>query len=142
MITSPFQEAVMHRCSVSVFYKQQPERPTVDQLLFPERLQSGDRFTRVFKGEIDFSNISDDNVLDQVFATFNGHDQALPPNTSITRSICVGDIIVSDEESAAFLVTATGFQRLPFIPRDENFEITQILRRQLPTPTSTDPYAL
>ena len=78
----------MDRFSVSVFYKQQPDRPTIDQLLYPERVQSGDRYTRVFKAEIEFSNASDDNILDELFATFNGHGQALPANTRIPRSIC------------------------------------------------------
>jgi hypothetical protein len=141
-VTSPFQESVMQPYLVSVFYKQQSKRPTIDELLFPERLQSGVRFTRVFKGQIDFSNVSDENVLDKVFATFNGHGPALPPNTSIPRSMCVGDIIVTGEETGASLVTATGFKRLPFTPRDENFEITQILSCQLATTTSTNLYSL
>lgn len=132
----------MDRFSVSVFYKQQPDRPTIDQLLYPERLQSGDRYTRVFKAEIEFSNASDDNILDELFATFNGHGQALPANTRIPRSICVGDIIVIRGETHAFLVTATGFQRLPFAPRDESFAITQTLSRQLATTTWRKLYAL
>ena len=116
---------------VSVFYKQQPERPTIDQLISPERLQQGDRFTRVFEGEIEVSDISDDKVLDELFATFNGHGKALPTGTCISRTVCVGDILVTRKETVAFLVMPTGFERLPFVPDDERFEITQAHSRQL-----------
>ena len=121
----------MDRYRISVFYKQLPERATITQLLNPATLQSGDRYTRVFKGEMEFSNCSENNVLDQLFATFNGQGKPLPPNTRIPRSICVGDIVVTEEETRAFLVTASGFDKLPFAPRDENFEISQTLSRQL-----------
>ena len=82
----------MDRYRISVFYKQLPERATITQLLNPAILQSGDHYTRVFKGEMEFSNCSENNVLDELFATFNGHGKPLPPNTRIPRSICVGDI--------------------------------------------------
>ena len=116
---------------VSVFYKQQPDRPTIDQLIFPERLQPGDRFTRVFEGEIEFSDSSDHYVLDELFAIFNGHGKALPTGTCIPRTVCVGDILVTGKETLAFLVMPTGFERLPFVPDDESFEITQAHSRQL-----------
>lgn len=103
----------MHRYLISVFYKQQPERPTIDQLLHPENLQSGDRFTRVFQREMEFSYSPENDVLDELFATFNGHGQALPANISIPRSMSVGDIITA-EKAFTFLVTPTGFESLPF----------------------------
>jgi hypothetical protein len=127
----------MDRYRISVFYKQRPERTTITQLLNPAILQSGDRYNRVFKGEIEFSNCSENNVLDELFATFNGHGKPLAPNTCIPRSISVGDIVVvTEEETGAFLVTANGFDKLPFAPREENFEITQALSRQLAATTS------
>jgi hypothetical protein len=116
---------------VSVLYKQQPERPTIDQLISPERLQPGDRFTLVFEGEIEFSDNSDDNVLDELFATFNSHGKPLPTGTCISRSLCVGDILVTCKEKVAFLVMPTGFERLPFVPDHDNFEITQTHSREL-----------
>lgn len=120
----------MHRYLVTVFYKQQPEHPTIDQLLRPENLQSGDRFIRVFKGNIEFLNGSDDNILDQLFATFNGHGQALPLNISIPRSMSVGDIIMR-ENAFAFLVTATGFERLPLTPDTESSNWAAFVIRQV-----------
>ena len=120
-----------HRHLVRVFYKQQPERATIDQLLRPEHLRPGDRFTRVFQREMEFSHSSNDDVLDELFATFNGHGKALPPNTLLPRSICVGDIIVIDEENGAFLITPTGFDKLPFVPSGENFDIPKTLSSQL-----------
>lgn len=121
----------MHHRLVSIFYKQHPECRTIDQLLHPEHVQSGDRFTRVFQREMEFSHSSDDDLLDELFATFNGHGKALPPNTLLPRSICVGDIIVIDEQNGAFVITGTGFENLPFIPSGENFEVPQTLSRQL-----------
>jgi len=125
----------MHRYLISVFYKQQPKRPTIDQLLHPENLQSGDSFTRVFQREMEFSYSTEDDVLDELFATFNGNGKALPPNTFLPRSICVGDIIVAGEENRAFVITASGFEKLPFVPSGENFEIPQTLSRQLAATT-------
>jgi hypothetical protein len=127
---------------VSVFYKQQPQHPTIDQLIFPERLQPGDRFTRVFEGEIEFSDISNDNVLDELFATFNGHGKALPTGTCISRTVCVGDILVTRKQTVAFLVMPTGFERLPFVPNDESFEVTQTHSRQLGTIIWRNLYAI
>lgn len=118
-----------HKHLVRVFYKQLPDRPTDDQLLFPERLQPGDRFNRVFQREMEFSYSSNHDVLDELFATFNGHGKALPPETHIPRSICVGDIIVIDDD--AFVIAPTGFEQLPFVPSGENFEIPQTVYRQL-----------
>src|SRR5262249_22807072 len=115
----------------SVFYKKQPERPTIDQLIFPERLQAGDRFTRVFQREMEFSHSSHHHVIEELFATFNGHGKALPPNTLLPRSICVGDIIVIDELNGAFVITGTGFDNLTFVPSGDNFEVPQTLSRQL-----------
>lgn len=132
----------MHRYLISVFYKQQPERPTIDQLLHPENLQSGDRFNRVFQREMEFSYSSTDHLLDELFATFNGHGKALPPNTLLPRSICIGDIVLLGKETCSFLVTPTGFERLAFAPRDENFEITHTLSSLLPTTTRRNLYAL
>lgn len=107
----------MDRYRISVLYKQRPERTTITQLLNPAILQSGDHYTRVFKGEIEFSNCSENNVLDELFATFNGHGKPLAPNTCIPRSISVGDIVVvTEEETGAFLLTANGFDKLPFVP--------------------------
>lgn len=120
----------MHRQLVSVFYKQQTERPTIDLLLHPEHLRPGDRFTRVFQGEMEFSSSSNDDVLDELFATFNGHGKALPP-TLLPRSICVGDIVVINEENAAFVITPNRFDKLPFVPSGENFEIPKTISRQL-----------
>ncbi len=122
----------MYRHRINIFYKQQPEQPTAAQLLNPTTLQAGDRYTRVFRGEIEFSNGADENVLQELFATFNGHGQTLPSDTPIPRSMSVGDIITG-EEALAFLVTETGFERLPFAPRGEEFELTEpLLARQLP----------
>ena len=120
-----------HRYLVRVFYKQQPERPTIDQLIFPERLQPGERFTRVFQREMEFSHSSHDDVLEELFAIFNGHGNPLPPNTLLPRSICVGDIIVIDDQNGTFVITGTGFEILPFVPSGENFEVPQTVRRQL-----------
>jgi hypothetical protein len=80
---------------------------------------------------MELSNSSTDELLDQLFATFNGHGKPLPPNTVLPRSICVGDIIVINEEHDAFVITATGFEHLPFVPSGENFEVPQTLSRQL-----------
>ena len=121
----------MHHRLVSIFYKQHPECRTIDQLLHPEHIQPGDRFGRVFQREMEFSSSSDDAVLDELFATFNGHGKALPPNTVLPRSICVGDIIVIHEVTGAFVIAPTGFDKLPFVPFGENFEIPQTLSRQL-----------
>lgn len=122
----------MYRYRISVFYKHKPEHPTATQLLNPLTLQPGDRYTRVFRGEFEFSNGADENVLQELFATFNGHGQALPSNTAFPRSMSVGDIITG-EEALAFLVTEAGFERLPFAPRGEEFELTEpLLARQLP----------
>jgi hypothetical protein len=111
----------MHRYLISVFYKQQPDRPTLAQLLNPATLRSGDRYSRIFKGDLEFSNTSHQTLFDEVFATFNGHGQALPP---IPRSMSVGDIIAVGENALAFLVTATGFEKLRFASHAETFEIT------------------
>jgi hypothetical protein len=122
----------MHHRLVSIFYKQHPDRATIDQLLHPEHVKPGDRFTRVFQREMDFSHSSsDDDVLDELFATFNGHGKPLPPNTVLLRSICVGDIIVIDERNGAFVITGTGFENLPFVPSGDNFEVPHTLSRQL-----------
>jgi hypothetical protein len=113
---------------ISVFYKQQPERPTIAQLLKPSTLQSDDRYTRVFEAEIEFSNASHETVLDELFATFNGHGKPLPANTTpIPRSMSVGDIIATGKEALGFIVTANGFEKLTFVPRGESFEITHDL---------------
>jgi hypothetical protein len=113
---------------ISVFYKQQPERPTIAQLLKPANLRSGDRYTRVFEAEIEFSNTSHKTVLDELFAIFNGHGKPLPANTTpIRRSMSVGDIIAIGKEALAFIVTANGFERLTFTPRGDTFEITHDL---------------
>jgi hypothetical protein len=73
---------------ISVFYKQQPERPRIAQFLNPATLHSGDRYTRVFKAEIEFSNASYETVLDELFDTFNGHGKPLPAKTTpIPRSM-------------------------------------------------------
>jgi len=113
---------------ITVFYKQQPERPTIAQLLKPATLQSGDRYTRVFEAEIEFSNAAHETVLDELFATFNGHGNPLPPtSTHIPRSMSVGDIIATGKEALGFIVTGNGFERLTFAPRGESFEITDDL---------------
>ena len=121
----------MHHRLVSIFYKQHPECRTIDQLLHPEHVRPGDRFIRVFKREMEFSYSSADDVLDELFATFNGHGKPLPPDTVLPRSICVGDIMVIDEENGAFVITATGFEKLPFVPSGDNFEVPQTLSREL-----------
>ena len=120
-----------HRYLVGVFYKQHSEPRTIDQLLHPEHVRPGDRFTRVFQREMEFSFSSDNDVLDELFTTFNGHGKALPSNTLLPRSICVGDIIVIDEEHGAFVIAPTRFEKLPFIPSGEKFEVPQTLSRQL-----------
>ena len=99
---------------VSIFYKQHPECRTIEQLLHPEHVKPGDRFTRVFQRTIELSYSSADEVLEELFATFNGHGKPLPSNTALPRSICVGDIMVIDEENGAFVVTATGFENVNF----------------------------
>ena len=120
-----------HRYLVSVFYKQHSDRATIDQLLHPEHVRPGERFTRVFEQEMEFSFFSHDDVLDELFTTFNGHGAALPPNTLLPRSICVGDIIVIVQANGAFVVAPIGFDKLPFVPSGENFEVPQTLSRQL-----------
>lgn len=113
---------------ICVFYKQQPERPSIAQLLEPANLQSGDRYTRVFEAEIECSNAAHETVLDELFATFNGHGNPLPPTTTpIPRSMSVGDIIATGKQALGFIVTANGFERLTFAPHGESFEITDDL---------------
>lgn len=112
---------------ICVFYKQQPERPSIAQLLEPANLQSGDRYIRVFEAEIEFSNASHETVLDELFATFNGHGNPLLAITPIPRSMSVGDIIATGKEALGFIVTANGFERLTFAPRGQSFEITDDL---------------
>jgi hypothetical protein len=80
---------------------------------------------------MELSYSSADDVLKELFATFNGHGEPLPSNTVLPRSICVSDIMVIDKENGAFVVTATGFENLPFVPSGENFEVPQTLSRQL-----------
>jgi hypothetical protein len=123
----------MYQYRISIFYKQQPEQPTATQLLNPATLRPGDEYVRVFRGERSFSNGSDENVLQELFATFNGHGQPLPDDAHpIPRSMGVGDIITG-EEALAFLVTETGFERLAFAPRGQRVQLTQaLLSHQLP----------
>lgn len=122
----------MYNFRISIFYKQQPLNPTAADLLNAATLRPGDLYSQVFTDVIQFSNSSDETILQETFAIFNGQGNPLPTCINLPRSMSVGDII-SGEETLAFLVTETGFQRLAFAPRGKEFKITQsLLSRKLP----------